>query len=213
MPTATPAIAILGAGPSGLMLARLLEVKQIDYVVFERDDSATAVGQGGTLDIHTGSGQTALQKAGLFDKFKALARYDGQAFKVVDKDGNEVLNMTPDGREDRPEIDRKELRQLLLDSVPAGRIRWGHRVESVYRDESGSMAVRFDGGRVEEGFRLVVGADGAWSKARSLVRIILSIDFIAYLFDTSRSLRQNRNTRASATSKHPSKHATPITPE
>lgn len=73
----TPPIAILGAGPSGLTLGRLLHLAGIDFVIFERDVSpASAWGRGGsgTLDLHEGSGLLALQEAGLFEEFKKKAR-------------------------------------------------------------------------------------------------------------------------------------------
>jgi 2-polyprenyl-6-methoxyphenol hydroxylase-like FAD-dependent oxidoreductase len=75
----TPPIAILGAGPSGLTLGRLLHLAGIDFVVFERDTSAASAwrrGGSGTLDLHEGSGLLALQEAELFDEFKKKARYD-----------------------------------------------------------------------------------------------------------------------------------------
>lgn len=74
----SPPIAILGAGPSGLTLARLLHLSGIDYTIFERDaSSASAWGRGGsgTLDLHEGSGLLALQEAGLLGEFKKRARY------------------------------------------------------------------------------------------------------------------------------------------
>lgn len=74
----TPPIAILGAGPSGLLLGRLLHLASIDFVIFERDaSSASAWGRGGsgTLDLHEGTGQLALEEAGLLDDFKQKARY------------------------------------------------------------------------------------------------------------------------------------------
>lgn len=75
-----------------------------------------------------------------------------------------------DGEEtDRPEIDRRDLRVLLLDSVPKDKIRWGAKVENLQKQDDGLMSIRFKDGTVESGFSLVVGADGAWSKARSLV--------------------------------------------
>jgi 2-polyprenyl-6-methoxyphenol hydroxylase-like FAD-dependent oxidoreductase len=42
-------------------------------------------------------------------------------------------------------------------------------VRSVRRDGQGLFSVHLDDGRFESGFRLVVGADGAWSKVRDLV--------------------------------------------
>ena len=169
----TPHIAILGAGPSGLALARLLEVKNIEYVVFERDESADAVTSGGTLDIHTEDGQLMLKEAGLFEEFRSHARYDGQATLMVDGQMNVVWDKKPDeGEEGRPEIDRKVLREILLRSVPERRIQWNRKVEEVVRDKDGSMEIHFENGFVERGFKLVVGADGAWSKARSLVSFL-----------------------------------------
>ena len=77
-----------------------------------------------------------------------------------------------DGEEtDRPEIDRRDLRVLLLDSVPKDKIRWGAKVESLRKQDDGMISICFTDGMTESGFRLVVGADGAWSKARSLVSL------------------------------------------
>ena len=75
---------------------------------------------------------------------------------------------------DRPEIDRRDLRILLLNSVPEDKIQWGTQIESVQKQGDGRMSVHFADGSNESGFRLVVGADGAWSKARSLVSITFS---------------------------------------
>lgn len=166
-----PPIAILGAGPSGLALGRMLELANIAYVIFERDVSCNeTTSRAGTLDIHTGSGQLALQEAGLLDQFKKLARRDAHTI-VADAQGKVFIRTgeSDEVNEDRPEIDRKDLRALLLNSIPANKVRWGSRVQHVQRDTDGSMSVRFADGSIESGFRLVVGADGAWSKARNLV--------------------------------------------
>lgn len=173
-----PPIAILGAGPSGLLLGRLLEVANIDYIVFERDVTpASGGGSGGTLDIHTGSGQLALQEAGLFDQFQKLARFDGST-RIADYQGKILADLGADGNNDRPEIDRKDLRALLLNVIPAKRIQWGRRVEKVAKQKDGSISIHFTDGSFEKGFKLVVGADGAWSKVRSLVNIPLILPHI-----------------------------------
>ncbi|KAJ9605086.1 hypothetical protein H2200_010476 [Cladophialophora chaetospira] len=172
----TPPVAILGAGPSGLTLARLLDRANIDFVVFERDESPTAAistagdkGVGGTLDLHAESGQLALQEAGLLDQFKAIARYDATV-AIADSKGKVWISVGDDGEDsDKPEIDRKDLRTLLLSSVPEEKVRWGFKVQNVQKETDGSMSIHFADGRVESGFQLVVGADGAWSKARRLV--------------------------------------------
>ena len=164
-------IVILGAGPGGLALGRLLELAEIPFIIFERDESAvgTAARQGGTLDIHADSGQIALQEAGLMDQFKAIARYD-VPITIADKKGKIYVSLGDEVTDQsKPEIDRKDLRTLLLESISATRVHWGCQVREVQRDADGTMSVRFVNGRVESGFRLVVGADGARSEARSLV--------------------------------------------
>lgn len=167
----TPPIAILGAGPSGLALGRLLEIAKIAFVIFERDESAiaAAAGRGGTLDIRADSGQVTLQEAGLLDQFKSIARYDATV-KIADAKGKIYVSVEEDDSDSaKPEIDRKDLRALLLSSIPEDKVRWGFRVQRVQRETDESMSVHFADGRIESGFQLVVGADGAWSEARSLV--------------------------------------------
>ncbi|KAK4565939.1 hypothetical protein LTR86_003788 [Recurvomyces mirabilis] len=166
----TPPIAILGAGPSGLLLARLLHLNKIPYTVFERDAHRSDIGQGGTLDVHAETGQLALKKAGLLEAFKAKARYDAQRMVIFNKDGEAALTLDGTDGEGRPEIDRRDLRGLLLDSVPEESIVWDAKVAAVKRSsDDQSMEVELVDGRVHRGFRLVVGADGTWTKARELV--------------------------------------------
>ncbi|KAI1053230.1 hypothetical protein LB506_012355 [Fusarium annulatum] len=172
--SAIPPIAIIGGGPCGLMLARLLQTASINYVVFERDASPTSAlrSQGGTLDIHNESGQEALRRAGLHEKFKSLARYDATTMTLMDFQGKFRASFGDDDGGDRPEIDRQQLRQLLLGSLPTDRIRWGKILDVVDKKENGQtrdLTLKFRDGSTESGFRLVVGADGAWSKVRSLV--------------------------------------------
>ncbi|NED89282.1 FAD-dependent monooxygenase [Streptomyces sp. SID11233] len=156
-------IAIIGAGPGGLALARVLHVKGIDATVYERESSRDARGQGGMLDIH--SGRRALHEAGLIDRFHALARGAGQDMRLLEPDGTLLLQEdTPDDApSERPEIDRADLRDLLLDSVPEGTVHWGHAFESA---DSGLL--RFAGGGSAP-YDLLVGADGAQSRVRPLL--------------------------------------------
>ncbi|KAK5652148.1 hypothetical protein OQA88_10790 [Cercophora sp. LCS_1] len=162
-----PKIAILGAGPSGLLLARLLSLSSIPYTIYERDTSPSSSRAGGSLDIHDSTGQLALRKAGLFDEFQKHARYDDTVFSVSDKGGERLLEIGQ-GR-DAPEIDRAELRRLLVESVPGDTIKWGYALREVRIGGDGRPELRFGNGEVSGGWGLVVGADGAWSKVRSLV--------------------------------------------
>ncbi|SCO84172.1 related to tetracycline resistance protein from transposon Tn4351/Tn4400 [Fusarium oxysporum] len=169
MATYSP-IAIIGAGPSGLTLARLLEINNIDYMVYERDESPEPkfINQGGTLDIHASSGQVALKEARLFDEFKSIARWDASRVFMQNPSGT-VTAVFGDER-DAPEIDRLQLRKLLLDSIPTDKIRWGHRVKSIERGDTASEhVISFVNSASASGFRAIVGADGAWSKVRPLL--------------------------------------------
>ncbi|KAI7265382.1 hypothetical protein KC345_g8491 [Hortaea werneckii] len=165
----TTPIAIVGGGPAGLTLGRLLEIHRIDYIIFERDYSPQpANARTGTLDLHAENGLLALQEAGLMDEFKKLARWDTPTI-LARSTGEHIITLNEDGGADRPEIDRKALRAMLLDSIPPERICWGCKVQTVRRQAGGSCSIDFADGSVTSGFRLVVGADGAWSKVRSLI--------------------------------------------
>lgn len=118
-------IAVVGAGPGGLTLARLLRIAGVTTTVFERETSATERPQGGTLDLHTESGQLALARAGLTDAFLRVARYEDQGSRLYDSDGR-LLLADDDMTGDRPEVDRTALRDLLLQSLPPDAVRWGH---------------------------------------------------------------------------------------
>lgn len=156
-------IAIIGAGPGGLALARVLHVHGLEAVVYEREPSRDARGQGGMLDIH--SGQRALREAGLLEEFFAIARGEGQDMRLLEPDGTLLLQEdTPDDAPlDRPEVDRADLRALLLDSLPEGTVRWGYAYRS-----AGDGVVHFADGRSTR-YDLLVGADGAQSRVRALL--------------------------------------------
>ena len=168
-------IGIIGAGPAGLTLARLLQRKGMSCTIFELDTSPEKRDQGGSLDLHPEDGQLALKEAGLFEQFLKYARTEGEARKQVAATG-EVLwddNDTtpkpdPGTVGDRPEIDRIHLRSLLLDSVQPGTVRWGTKLLEVIPAEGDTYDLRFTNS-TEKGFDIVVGADGAWSKVRPLL--------------------------------------------
>lgn len=176
----TTDIAIIGGGPSGLALAGILQHTNITYIIFERSASDTPP-QGGCLDLHQGSGQLAMQEAGCYEKFRSHGRVgDATIHQVWDHEGNKVFNWG-DG-EDEPEMDREEIKQSLLTTIPEDKIQWEMKVVSAERNGEGVIVLKFEDGTEATGFKLIVGADGANSHIRHLVcpplsSIKLSLNF------------------------------------
>lgn len=163
--TTNPSIAIIGGGPGGLMLARLLQRGGRAVTVFERDAHAGERPQGGSLDLHAETGQRTMRLAGLEAAFIAAARPEDQGDRLYDSAGTLVFDHDGAGH-DRPEIDRTALRGILLAALPPGTVRWGSRVEAI-RPWGEGWEVVIDG--AAERFDIVVGADGAWSRIRPLL--------------------------------------------
>ena len=127
------------------------------------------------MDLHPETGQLALREAGLWTDFEKNARPEAEAMKLIKSDGtvmwdeNDIENVkTRYVSRERPEIDRAVLRDMLLDSIQPRSIQWDRKLVRVEQREDHKYNLHFINS-LEQGFDLVVGADGAWSKVRPLV--------------------------------------------
>lgn len=167
-------IAIIGGGPGGLTLARLLQMNGANVKVYERDESEHVRVQGATLDLHEESGLKALAKAGLMDAFKLHYRPGADKIRILDKHATIILDehshetsRTFDDAAYRPEIDRGPLRKLLLDSLHSHTVVWDSHVISIHAEEDGWRIDFKNGTSITAD--LVIAADGANSKIRPLI--------------------------------------------
>ena len=166
-----PPIAIIGGGLGGLVLARTLQMRGMEAVVYEMEASRDARSQGGSLDLHPESGQRALLEAGLKAEFQGIVRPQGEDLRIVDKHGTvhweEITSATQ--LPQRPEVDRQALRSMLLDSLLPGTLVWGHKLTAIASMSHGAPYQLTFAGQPPVQAAIVVGADGAWSKVRSFL--------------------------------------------
>lgn len=134
-------IAILGAGPVGLTMAILLQQHGIDVTVYERDKDPEARIWGGTLDLHESSGQQALSRAGLLDRYFDRANAMGRS--ITDELGNLLFKVKP--HYDAPEINRNELRKMLLEGLRSGTVIWDRKFVGL--EAGGGQGIEVGGGK------------------------------------------------------------------
>jgi tetracycline resistance monooxygenase len=160
-------VAIIGAGPVGLTMARLLQQQGVNVTVYERDKDAQARIWGGTLDLHKQSGQETMIKAGLLESYFALAKPMGRT--LADEQGKVlfVKKPTPENQHDNPEINRNDLRNMLLDSLTHNTVVWDRKLTGL-EEHTGKWRLHFDN-EADATADLVIGANGGLSNVRSYV--------------------------------------------
>lgn len=165
-------IAIVGGGPGGLTLARLLQMNGAEVKVYERDLHKDARAKGATLDLHDESGLRALREAGLMEAFMANYRPGADRMSIMDKNANIVMEeyASGEGEHFRPEIDRGPLQNILLDSLEPGTVQWNSQFKSLKAD-NGSWKLEFQNGNYDFA-DIVIAADGANSKLRPYITAV-----------------------------------------
>ncbi|KAL1948156.1 hypothetical protein VTO73DRAFT_12231 [Trametes versicolor] len=168
-------IAIIGGGPGGLALHLTLAKRGIPATIYEREaDNHSRAHMGGMLDLEWATGQRALRENGMEDVFKKYSRRDAQEMRIAGKDGiilqkrEDPASEEGDLENERPEIDRRVLREILLDAVPKDSVKWDHALTSIRPLDNGEHELTFANGSVVV-TDLVVGADGANSRVRPLL--------------------------------------------
>ncbi|GGE44693.1 2-polyprenyl-6-methoxyphenol hydroxylase-like FAD-dependent oxidoreductase [Pedobacter psychrotolerans] len=164
-------IAIVGGGPGGLTLARLLQQKNVDVKVYERDIDRHARVQGSPLDLHEHSGLAALREANLLDEFRNSYMIGADKTTITNEQADIVFSDHENKQTEafgdehfRPEIDRGVLRSILIDSLAAENLIWNSQFLAMERQGEGWL-LNFKDGKSEYA-DVVIGSDGANSKIR-----------------------------------------------
>ena len=167
-------VAIVGGGPGGLTLARLLQLQNVAVKVYERDLNKNARVQGSPLDMHEESGLAAIHKANLFEEFKSNFMPGADKTLILDENATIHLSDHDTNREEdfgnayfRPEIDRGALRKMLLESLEPETIVWDSHFISMEAQEEGWLLHFKNGSSVYAD--IVIGSDGANSKIRPYI--------------------------------------------
>ncbi|KAK9320569.1 hypothetical protein V1517DRAFT_205173 [Lipomyces orientalis] len=190
-------IIVAGAGIAGLSFVialrkqRLTSCTHITVTVYERDPREVSIEREGySLSIRSdglSGGMQALNKLGLLDSMPA-ASYTGSqgnagGFTLWDKDWNEIMKMKSSPIEGLPapsmRIARNVLRRMLVDAVSSeDTIHWMTTCTGVAQLPSGKVQVQLSNGQVDD-CDLLVAADGAHSRIRSILRPDDNLSFAA----------------------------------
>ncbi|AZA83297.1 tetracycline resistance protein [Chryseobacterium lactis] len=160
-------VAIIGAGPVGLTMARLLQQQNVDVTVYERDENPSARIFGGTLDLHKTSGQKAMKKAGLLDSYYKMAVPMGIIMTDQHLNILSTKQITPENQFDNPEINRNNLRKILLNSLAENTVVWDWKCTELEVGDD-KWLLSFENGS-QASADLIIVANGGMSGIRKYV--------------------------------------------
>ncbi|KAF2243914.1 hypothetical protein BU26DRAFT_569806 [Trematosphaeria pertusa] len=107
-----------------------------------------------------------------WEEFNRHARREAETLRIFSPNGEKLLDESsgeggrPEDFNDRPEVDRRVLRRILLESLKEGTVEWDSKLIGIEEAADGKLHLKFPD-RTEDAFDVAVGADGAWSKVRS----------------------------------------------
>lgn len=160
-------VVIIGGGPVGLTMAKLLQQNDINVTVYERDTDPQARIWGGTLDLHKSSGQEAMKKAGLLQAYYDLSLPMGINFANEQGKILSTRNPTTENQFDNPEINRNSLRTMLLESIKSETVFWNCKLIDL-NEQDGKWILDFEN-KSSITADIVIIANGGMSKARKFV--------------------------------------------
>ncbi|KAI1782510.1 hypothetical protein LXA43DRAFT_1143467, partial [Ganoderma leucocontextum] len=156
--TAYPRIAMImiGVGMGGFALLLTLHRRGVPATLYERDAGFNARSHlGGTLDLGWKSGQRALRENGLPDEFDKKSHPDADEIRICDGASKLHLKLGSEGedagvprrvKDVRPQIDRTDLRKLLLGAITPHLIQWDHALTFVRSLGNGQHELTFANG-------------------------------------------------------------------
>lgn len=157
-------VAIIGAGPAGLTLARLLQQQGAIVAVYEKEADAESAARGGTVELHAGAGLRALELTGVAGALDFVHRPESTRLKMFDKYKTLILEVPPAASSHHPETGRKELCLALAASLQPGTVHWGSRFQTLTVKDN-RYELQLEDGSVAAA-DIVIGADGLNSRVR-----------------------------------------------
>ncbi|RKS08131.1 2-polyprenyl-6-methoxyphenol hydroxylase-like FAD-dependent oxidoreductase [Nocardiopsis sp. Huas11] len=162
-----PEVIVVGAGPTGLMLAAELRLHEVDVVVLERRSEPTRESRGQGLHVRS---VEIMDQRGLLDRFRAA----GEEFQVggffggITKPWPDLLDTAhPYGLAVPQPVTERLLEEHVVEAGVD--IRRGHEVVGVGQDEDGVSVDLADGSRLDA--RYLVGCDGGRSTVRGRIGV------------------------------------------
>ncbi|MGB6221755.1 FAD-dependent oxidoreductase [Haloferula sp.] len=160
-------VAVVGCGTGGPAAATLLARHGHEVVLFERASECRAVGAGFLLQP---SGMATLCELGIYEQVRACgARVE--RLHVVDEHENDFLDLYYAELGDDLfglGLHRPVLLHYLIEAMDTAgvEVRWGWEVGEAVRESKG-WRVESESGEIEDGFDLLIVADGARSTLRA----------------------------------------------
>jgi p-hydroxybenzoate 3-monooxygenase len=164
-------VAIIGAGPAGLLLGHLLRSEGIDCVVIERQTSAHVLSRirAGVLEQGTVG---LMARLGLDDRMRAEGLPHG-GFNLAD--GERLIRIDVEGLTGQQVMvyGQTEITRDLMDAATERGLQVIYDVENVgvfgIESDSPSVTYRLDGSDERIDARFVVGCDGSYGPSRKAI--------------------------------------------